>query len=143
MFKTMIEPRAGDIDFLGHVNNCVLASWFECARNQVFDLFRTPEQKTHISRSSGWPFIMAHSEYDFRKQIYFMPPVEVRSYIEKIGTKSFTIYHQAWQEDGQGTPQLCVEGRVVIVYYDHEAQASRPRPDVKRALLMQHLRPGV
>jgi acyl-CoA thioester hydrolase len=138
MWKTTIEPRAGEIDFLGHVNNITVAEWFERARNPLFDLFRTEESKK-VRRMTGFPLIMAHSEYDYRKQLYFQPPVEIRTWIEKIGTKSFTVYQQAIQCDNTGTEQMCAEGRVVIVYFDFPTETTRPLPPTKRTELEQHL----
>ena len=42
MFKIMVTPRFGDIDGLKHVNNTVLAVWFEKGRNPIFRMF-TPD----------------------------------------------------------------------------------------------------
>jgi acyl-CoA thioester hydrolase len=138
MFTKMIEPRAGEIDFLGHINNSVLSAWFELGRNPFYESLAAP--RTENRRLIGWPLIMAHSEYDFKKQIYFQPNVEIRTWVERIGHKSFTIYQEAWQNDEAGTPCLCVTGRVVMVYFDFATQKTRPVPEDQRKLLEKYLK---
>jgi acyl-CoA thioester hydrolase len=131
MFTTIVTPRFGDIDGLGHINNVVLASWFELARNPIFRLFEPTLNITHET----WPLIMAHTEYDFTDQLFLRYDVEIRTFIDKIGNKSFTVGHEAWQ-DGR----LCTKGKAVIVHYDFLAGETTPVPEDKRQLLAEHLR---
>jgi len=130
MFITIITPRFGDIDALGHVNNMVPSGWFELARNNIIRIFNPAME---IKREA-FPLILAHSDYDFMGQLYFNHDVEVRTWITKIGTKSFTVYHEAWQQD-----RLCVKGNAVVVHYDFSAESSVPIPEDKRQLLAEHL----
>jgi acyl-CoA thioester hydrolase len=131
MFITTVTPRFGDIDGLGHINNVVLAAWFELARNPLFRIFEPNLNVTHQT----WPLIMAHTDYDFVDQLFFQPDVEIRTWIEKIGNKSFTVYHEAWQ-DGR----LGAKGNAVIVHYDFLNGHSTPVPEDKRRILSEHLR---
>jgi acyl-CoA thioester hydrolase len=130
MFSVKITPRFGDIDRLGHINNVVLAEWFELARNPLFRIFN-PSLDIF---NGDWPLIMAHTEYDFTAQIFFQYEVEVRTYISRIGTKSFTIYHEAWQEG-----RLCTKGKAVVVYFDFTKNQSMPLPEEKKKSLAEHL----
>jgi acyl-CoA thioester hydrolase len=131
MFSTKISPRFGDIDGLGHINNVVMAEWFELGRNPLFRIF-TPS----LSLSpKEWSLIMARTEYDFLDQIFFAFEVEIRTFIERIGTKSFTIGHEAWQEG-----RLCAKGKAIIVHYDFVRGQSTPIPEDKRRLLEEQLR---
>ena len=61
MYKTIVTPRFGDIDGLRHVNNTVLAVWFEQARNPVFRMF-TPDLDLSYE---NWKLIMVRTEFDF------------------------------------------------------------------------------
>ena len=131
MFSTIIQPRFGDMDMLGHINNTVLAIWFETARNPLFGIF-APDLRI----DENFPLIMAHTEYDFIDELFFQYEVEVRSWISRIGTKSFTMYHEAWQQS-----RLCVKGSAVIVHYDFKAKQSTPLPEDKKKLLSEHLLP--
>jgi len=59
--------------------------------------------------------------------------VEIRTWISRIGTKSFTVYHEAWQQD-----RLCVKGSVVIVHYNFNIEQTTPIPEDKKKLLAEH-----
>jgi len=130
MYTTIVTPRFGDIDALGHINNTVPAGWFELARNTIIKMFYPA---TEIKRED-FPLVMVHSEYDFTGQLYFNCDVEIKTWITKIGTKSFTVYHEARQQD-----RLCVKGNVVVVYYDFKEEKSVPIPEDKKQLLAEHL----
>jgi acyl-CoA thioester hydrolase len=71
-----------------------------------------------------WPLILAHTDFDFVSQMYLKSDVEIRTIISKIGTKSFTVSHEAYQ-DGR----LCVKGNAVLVCYDFINQKSKELPD--------------
>jgi acyl-CoA thioester hydrolase len=130
MFIITVSPRFGDIDGLGHINNTVLAGWFELARNPLFRIFEPDLNLSHET----WPLIMAHTDYDFVDQLFFQYDVEIRTYIRRIGTKSFTVYHEARQEG-----RLCVKGSAVIVHYDFITNETTPIPEPKKRLLEAHL----
>ena len=126
-----VSPRFGDMDALGHINNTVPAVWFELARNPLIELF-DPDLK--LDRKT-FPLIIAHSDYDFVDQLYFKYRVEIKTWITRIGTKSFTAYHEAWQQD-----RLCVKGNAVMVHYDFNTETSTPIPEDKKELLARHAR---
>ncbi|GHV95305.1 thioesterase [Spirochaetia bacterium] len=130
MFITTVTPRFGDMDILGHINNAVPAAWFELARNPLFKLF---DLEMKLSRET-FPLIMAHTDYDYIDQLYFQYDVEIRSYISRIGTKSFTLCHEAWQQG-----RLCVKGSAVVVHYNFNTEKTTPIPEDKKKLLAEHL----
>ncbi|MCL2880464.1 MAG: acyl-CoA thioesterase [Treponema sp.] len=132
MFTVTVQPRFGDMDILGHVNNTVPVVWFELARNPLYKLF---DPDLNLNKKT-FPLIMAHTDYDYVDQLYFKYDVELRTWVSRIGTKSFTMYHEAWQQD-----RLCVKGNAVIVYYNFNIEKSEPIPEDKKALLAQHMRP--
>jgi acyl-CoA thioester hydrolase len=125
-----VTPRFGDIDGLGHINNVVLAGWFELARNPLFRIFEPDLNLSHKT----WPLIMAHTDYDFVDQLFFQYDVELRTGITRIGTKSFTVYHEAWQEG-----RFCAKGTAVIVHFDFLKNESTPIPEEKKKALTEHL----
>jgi len=130
MFTSIVTPRFGDMDILGHINNGVPVAWFELGRNPLFKIF-DPELK--LDRKT-FPLIMAHTDYDFVGQMYFGQEVEIRSWISRIGTKSFTVYQEAWQQG-----RLCVKGSAVIVHYDFNTEQTTPIPEEKKKMLAEHL----
>jgi len=131
MFTTTVTPRFGDMDILGHINNIVPGMWFELGRNSLFKIF-DPEMRLC---KETFPLIMAHAEYDFVGQLYFQFEVEIRTWIGRIGTKSFTVVQEAWQQG-----RVCVKGSSVIVHYDFNTDKSTPIPEDKKKLLAEHLK---
>lgn len=132
MFSTIVSPRFGDIDGLGHVNNTVLPVWFEIGRNSIFRLF-SPDLDLS---PDVWHLILVRTEFDFLRQMYFRSDVEIRTFIAKIGNSSFTVGHEAWQEG-----ELKVKGQAVLVYYDFKLQKAMPLPDSIRKILTEHMLP--
>ena len=134
MFSTIIQPRVGDTDGLGHINNVTLAEWFEAARNPYLGIF-IPDLNIKFE---SFPLIMAHSDYDFVDHLFFQYSVEIRTWVTHIGNKSFTVYHEAWQKG-----RLCVKGSAVVVHYDFKKKQSTALPADKKKLLKTHLRKEV
>ena len=132
MFTTKISPRFGDIDGLRHVNNTVLAGWFELGRNPILRIF---EPDLNLSYDT-WPLILAHADYDFVGEMFFRYDVEIRTYVKHIGNKSFTVYHEAWQEG-----RLCVKGNTVLIHYDFNQKITTEIPADIKEKLKEHLLP--
>ena len=130
MLFTIITPRFGEVDGLGHINSTAPALWFEQARIPFYRLF---SQDMNITRET-WNLIIAHTDYDFVNELFYPHDVEIRSIVSRVGDKSFTIYHEAWQNG-----KLCVKGSAVFVYYDFFEKQSIPLPDDKKQLLAEHL----
>jgi acyl-CoA thioester hydrolase len=132
MFSITVTPRFGDVDGLGHINNTVPSFWFETGRTPFLRIF-DPELSLD---KSIFPLIVAHTDYDFTGQMYMRYDVEIKTWISRIGTKSFTVHQEAWQEG-----RLCVKGNAVIVHYDFKNEKTTPIPDDKRKLLEEHFIP--
>jgi acyl-CoA thioester hydrolase len=130
MFKIDVIPRFGDIDGLKHVNNTVLAVWFEKGRNPIFRMF-TPNLDLSYEE---WKLILVRTEFDFIGQMYYGKDVEIRTFISRIGNSSFTIGHEAWQDD-----ELKAKGSAVLVHYDFINQVPLPITDDIRKNLEEHL----
>lgn len=113
-----------------HVNNTVVADWFEIGRNGIFKYF-TPDLDLSYE---NWKLIMVRTEFDFVSQMYFGADVEIRTYVLRIGNSSFTTGHEAWQEG-----ELKAKGKAVIVHYDFIEKKSKPIPDDIRQKLNKHL----
>nr|AGS53169.1 conserved protein [uncultured bacterium contig00060] len=130
MLSITVNPRFGDIDVLGHINNTVPSCWFELARMPFVKMF---DPQLILSKES-FPLIMAHTDYDFTDEMFLNYEVTIKSWVSKIGTKSFTTYQEAWQQD-----RLCVKGHAVIVHYDFNTKKTTPLPEDKKQLLSEHL----
>jgi len=132
MFNLTLNPRFGDIDMLGHMNNVVPAGWFELARTPIMKIF-DPELKL---TPETFQIIMAHTEYDFIDQVIFQHEVNIKTWVSKIGNKSFTVSHEAWQQG-----RLCVTGKAIIVHFNFASKETTPIPDDKRKILQEHMLP--
>jgi acyl-CoA thioester hydrolase len=127
MFSIQITPRFGDIDGLGHVNNNVVPTWFETARNPFFRYFN---EDLDLKQ---WNLILARFEVDFLNQMYYGRDVEIRSWVSRVGRSSFEIYQEAWQDDKIGA-----KGKAVLVHFNFDDQKSVPVPREIKKELEQH-----
>lgn len=130
MFEMLFAPRFYETDAFGHINNTVVAGWFEAARQPIFQIF-TPELDI-----KKLPLLLARIEIDFVAQIYYGSDVQVKTGIERMGNSSFTVWHEAWQHD-----KKVATGKAVQVYFDFATQRSGPLPEVYRQRLAAHLVP--
>ena len=130
MFNIMVTPLFGDTDALQHINNNVLGTWFELARNDIFKIF-TPDLSVSYD---DWKLIMVKTTYEYLDQMFYGTDVEIRTYVLRIGNSSFTTYHEAWQDD-----RLCAKGTAVMVHFDFNEQKSIRIPDDIRKELNKHL----
>ena len=124
MLTTMITPRVSETDGAGHVNNCFVPVWFEAGRREVFRTL-TPDLDFR-----NWKVALVNMNVDFEAQIYFDRDAEVRTRVDRIGTRSFTLSEEVWQGD-----KRCARGTAVYVYFDYATQQSQAIPDDVRIAL--------
>lgn len=71
-----------------------------------------------------------HMSVDFKSQISFGKDVEVHTWIEQVGTKSFTVSEELWQAGIK-----CAAGKAVYVNFDYTTQQSEPiQGDIRQKL---------
>ena len=128
MYKTIITPRFGETDALGHINNTTAPICFEEAREPVFRLF-TPDLDI-----TKWQLIIAKIDVSYHGQLFYGQDVEVRTFIGRIGGSSFDVYQELWQHD-----EKCASGTAAMVHFDYKTQKSQLIPDDIKAELIQHL----
>lgn len=124
MFESIIQPRFNETDALGHIGNTVMPGWFEVARLPIFEIVHPPMSV------QDWPLIVARVEIDYIRQVHLGKNVTVKSGVEKVGTKSFTVYQEAWQEE-----KIAAAGRTVLVYFDYGKSSTIAIPDTLRGKL--------
>jgi len=128
MFSEQLSPRFSDTDALGHINNTMVPIWFEGARTPVFKIF-TPELNL-----SAWPLILAKIDVSFEAQMFYGDEMEVRTYISRIGGKSFDVFQELWQKE-----KRVASGTAVMVHFDYQMQKSAEIPQAIKATLASHL----
>ncbi|MBR0472098.1 MAG: acyl-CoA thioesterase [Methanosphaera sp.] len=130
MFKSIIDVSSRDTDALGHVNNTSIPLWFETSRNPLYKIFNP----TMELNPKTWNLIMVHTEFDYLDQIFFGKTIEIRTYVEKIGNTSVTVYQEAWQDDN-----LTANGKAILVQFDFNKQEKVLIPENIRKELEKHL----
>lgn len=124
MYATDIEPRFGDADGMGHITNTALPLWFERARNPVYRIFNPGLDL------DKWNLVMARLEVEYRGELFYGRDVEVRTSVPRVGTSSFDVAQEAWQDGA-----LRATGKVVLVHIDAASRRPSPLPAaVRRAL---------
>lgn len=120
-----VQLRWSDPDSLGHVNHARALSLIEDAR---------------LALGSGGPpgvgLILARLEVDYLRQLYYRVGERlcVRSWVTRLGTKSFTV-RQELSQDGE----VAIRADVVMVLFDFATDASRPMTEPERAHWSQYL----
>jgi len=95
-FHLQIETQFSDLDAIGHVNNVVIARFYESARSrQLGDLFRNPR----FFHDGRYIALVAEYTVRFLAEVNYPQPVDVGSSIARVGRSSFGI-HQALFQDG-------------------------------------------
>ena len=131
MIETPIIPRVSETDGAGHINNTVIPIWFEGGRTEIFRVL-TPDLDF-----KNWRVALVNMNIDYLAQTYFQDPAVVRTWVDKVGTKSFTLYEELWQGE-----RLCAKGTATYVYFNYADQKAKPVPENVRVALLTHSRNG-
>ena len=131
MIETPIIPRVSETDGAGHINNTVIPIWFEGGRTEIFRVL-TPDLAF-----KNWRVALVNMNVDYLAQTYFQDPAVVRTWVDKVGTKSFTLYEELWQG-----ARLCAKGTATYVYFNYDDQEAKPVPENVRVALLTHSRNG-
>lgn len=87
MHEIQVTVRFCETDALGHINNASYFVYLEEARIRFF------ESIGYNMDIKGWNFILASTKCDFVSQGYFNQILAIKTYVSKIGTKSFQLEH--------------------------------------------------
>jgi len=128
LFTQIVIPRFSETDALGHVNNTVLPVWFEEARSPIFRFF-TPDLD-----HKKWRLIIARIEVDFVGELFYGQPVEIKTWIDRLGSSSMVIAQEAWQGNA-----VRAKGHAVMIHYDYGEKKSVPIPEDIRQQLAEHI----
>ncbi len=125
-----VQLRWSDPDSYGHVNHARALALFEDARlafaadGPGLDEDRQPD------------VILARLEVDYLRQLYYRAGERlcVRSWVTRLGTRSFTM-RQELTQDGQPAIRL----DAVLVLFDFATDTSRAMTPAERAYWSRHL----
>jgi acyl-CoA thioester hydrolase len=122
-----VQLRWSDPDMLGHVNHARALALLEDARLAMVD---------GLPGESG--LILARLEVDYLRQLYYRAGERlcVRTWVSRLGTKSFTVRQELVQDD-----QAAIRADVVMVAFDFETDTSRELTEDERRHWSRFLEP--
>lgn len=110
------QVRFGDIDMLGHVNNCRYLTYLEDAR---VTMFRLDPQRNGEEPLRG--LVVARHEIDYRRPLLFGPdPVRVETWVTELRAASFSIAYEIRDDE-----HVYVRASSVLVAYDVKKARAR------------------
>ncbi len=124
-----VQLRWSDPDAYGHVNHARALSLLEDARLALAG-------EAPSSRPGKQPdIILARLEVDYLRQLYYRvgEVLTVRSWVARIGTKSFTVRQELIQD---GVPAIRADG--ICVVFDIASDSSRALTDEERTFWMRY-----
>lgn len=103
-FSVKITPRFYETDALGHINNAVIAAWFEVARASFLESLGDDDA------ASPKTWVLASLKIDFIAETFYGRDVIAHITAVAPGNTSLTIDCEMSQGD-----QVTVRGRAVVV----------------------------
>jgi acyl-CoA thioester hydrolase len=129
-FHHEVTVRFADTDMMGHVNNAAYLFFLEEARIAFFRSLMTETGERFFGRG----LIVARSELDYVRPVFFGDPIQAEVSVLSVGRSSFRVGYVLRQRD-----QEVARGLTVQVAYDYKANGSRPLDDVERSVLQAQL----
>lgn len=120
--------RWGDVDMLGHVNNVQYFRFAEEAR--VTWISKIVPNPTELFSGEG--LILADIQCQFIRQLRWPVTIEVGSRVVKMGRSSMTILNPIFE---QAVAAPAAVARAVVVWFDYQAQCSKPIPESVRVAI--------
>lgn len=124
-----VEVTFRDVDAMGHTNNAVYLTWFECGRIGLWKAMRGDDADyTEV------PFVLARAEIDFLAPTFAGQRLTIGARVTRLGERSFDMTYRI-ERDADGA--IVAEGRSVQVMYDYVARRSIPMSDEFREALVR------
>lgn len=124
MITTPIQLRFNDIDIQGHMYNGQYQHIFDLGKNEYF------ERVLGIEHMDGEQTVVtANSTTNFYVPVGMKDKIVIRTGIERVGTKSFTVFQQMVDLN---CDTVKADSRTVLVGWNAVTKASFPIPDAWR-----------
>lgn len=128
MFEEIIQPQFSDSDLFGHANYLAVARWFERGRSPLY-LALAPKLSP-----DALGIVIIKTELFYHKEVFIDQTVLIKTFVSKIGTKSFATDQEAYQNG-----ELCAQSTTVFCGFDPTTHSSVPLSEEKRNILKSHL----
>jgi acyl-CoA thioester hydrolase len=125
--------RFGDLDVLGHVNNCNYLRYLEDARITMLRL--DPQRK---GREPIKGLVVARHEIDYKRPLLFGPdPVRVETWVSELRAASFMLSYEIRDDE-----HLYAKASTVMVAYDLDKSRTRRLEARERSFLAEYQPPA-
>jgi acyl-CoA thioester hydrolase len=128
--ESEITVRFCETDALGHVNNVSYFIYLEQGRTEFI------KDVGNNRKTNEWSFILAATKCDFIAQAYFDQNLLVKTFVTKIGNKSFQLSQEIFDVQTGG---LIAQAESTLIYFNFEKQQSEPIPTPLREKLQRLL----
>lgn len=122
-----VQLRFNDLDGFGHVNNSVYLSFYDIGKSEYFNAVRG-----EVIDVDMLDVVIAHVDVDFLAPVYLTDEIEVRTTVESVGNKSFTLLQQIVDKRTEDIKCAC---RTVMVGFDRETNTTKVISDEWRDAL--------
>jgi acyl-CoA thioester hydrolase len=125
--------RWADLDMLGHVNNVRYVDYLQEARGAML---RACLDEAGVPRHHGEGIVVVRHEVNFVMPLMFShEPVVVETWVSDLRTAQFTLDHEIFHEQPDGTRTVYLRARTVLAPYVHtEGMPRRLSPEERNAL---------
>lgn len=132
--------RWGDIDQLNHVNNVKYVDYLQEARGALLHACRTAAGVEHDHNVA---YVVRRHEVTFRAPLRFhFQSVSIDSWVSEIRAASFTLDHEVFDEQADGTRTIYLRARTVLAPFVLETGLPRRLDDQERNALAPYAELG-
>jgi acyl-CoA thioester hydrolase len=118
--------RFGDMDVLGHVNNCSYLTYLEDARIAMFRLDPMREGRKHLEG-----FVVARHEIEYKRPLVLRPdPVRVETWVTELRAAAFSMAYEVRDDE-----YVYARATSLMVAYDLEKSRARRLTAAEREFL--------
>ena len=125
--ETKIQKRFADIDMFRHVNNV--------HQQQYLDLGKTDYYRSVLALDAlihNPTLVIVSAKTDFTDQVRYEDDIVVRTWVERVGSKSITLRQQIVRLGTGGvraaTETVCTDSESVLVCFDLATQQTLELP---------------
>jgi acyl-CoA thioester hydrolase len=119
--KLKLRIDWSEMDLFGHVNNVSFFKYMQAARVNYWEVLGL----SHMFEKTKMGPILASSQCDFKRPLFYPGNIVIQSGVESIGETSFCILHQILNEKAE----IVAEGKDVVVLFDFNTNKKMSIPD--------------
>jgi acyl-CoA thioester hydrolase len=117
IIETPVQKRFTDIDVFGHVNNNCQQAYLDLGKTDY-----CAEVLGINTFTDSLALMVVSTKADFVAQVRYEQPARVKTWVERIGTKSITLRQQIVTRAADDTDTVCTESETVLVAFDRTTQ---------------------